>query len=105
MAGRIIMKNHAQAVLVLNLAKTLRLKMGKFSLVALVALAVGGAGASAATVTLRGDDAASTTSFTGSTNWNPTGAPASGNNYFTGAHVIRSVNNTSTGKTNTFAGD
>src|ERR1700761_9784360 len=59
----------------------------------------------ATTVTLKTDDAAGTTSFTGSTNWNPAGTPAPGNNYFTGAHVIRSVNNTSTGKTNIFGGD
>jgi autotransporter-associated beta strand protein len=60
---------------------------------------------SASTVTLRGNDAANTTSFTGSTNWNPTGAPARGNSYFTTALVIRSVNNVTTHSTNIFGGD
>jgi len=62
-------------------------------------------GSTAASVTLRIDDASGTTSFTGSTNWNPVGAPSGGNSYFTGAHTIRSINNTTTGKTNVFAGD
>ncbi|MBW8864166.1 MAG: autotransporter-associated beta strand repeat-containing protein [Verrucomicrobia bacterium] len=59
----------------------------------------------AAAVTLRTDDASGTTSFTGSTNWNPAGVPTGGNSYSTGAHAIRSINNTTTGKTNIFAGD
>lgn len=61
--------------------------------------------AAAANVSLKTGDAAGTSSFTGSTNWNPTGVPTSGNNYFTGAQVIRSVNNTTTGTTNIFGGD
>lgn len=61
--------------------------------------------ASAANVSLRTSDAAGTSSFTGSTNWNPTGVPSGGNSYFTGAQVIRSVNNTTTGTTNIFGGD
>lgn len=61
--------------------------------------------ASAANVTLKTSDAAGTSSFTGSTNWNPSGAPSAGNSYFTGARVIRSVNNTTTGTTNIFHGD
>jgi len=59
----------------------------------------------AATIVLRTDDASGTTSFTGSTNWNPSGTPSAGNIYSTGARVIRSVNNTTSGATNIFGGD
>src|SRR5690242_11214220 len=91
------MKNHVQDVLLLNLAKLCS--------VIVLALFLGTDVSSAVTITLRTDDAFGTTSFTGSTNWNPTGVPASGNRYFTGAHLIRSVNNTTTGTTNIFGGD
>ncbi|HEV2694026.1 MAG TPA: hypothetical protein VG347_14115, partial [Verrucomicrobiae bacterium] len=79
--------------------------LGTWGIVIVLALFPGAAVSPAAPVTLRTDDASGTTSFTGSTNWSPTGVPAAGNSYFTGAHAIRSVNNTTTGKTNTFAGD
>lgn len=85
--------------------KVLHLRTGKLWIVVIVAHLLGMVISSAATVTLRTDDAANTTSFTGSTNWNPAGTPSPGNHYFTGAHVIRSINNTSTGKTNVFGGD
>lgn len=61
--------------------------------------------APAGNVTLRTSDAANTSSFTGSTNWNPTGVPSSGNAYFTGAFTIRTTNTTTTGLTFPFAGD
>ena len=61
--------------------------------------------ASAGNVTLRTSDAANTSSFTGSTNWNPTGVPAPGNAYFTGPATIRTTNATTTGLTFPFAGD
>jgi autotransporter-associated beta strand protein len=81
------------------------LSLAKWCVVMVWALFEGSAICPAATVTLRANDALGTTSFTGATNWNPTGIPASGNQYFTGAHVIRSINNTTTGTTNIFAGD
>ncbi|HEY4415478.1 MAG TPA: family 43 glycosylhydrolase [Verrucomicrobiae bacterium] len=81
------------------------LKLAKGCLVIVWAGLLGTAVSPAATVTLKTDDAAGTTSFTGSANWNPVGMPVPGNSYFTGAHVIRSVNNTTTGKTNVFGGD
>ncbi len=60
---------------------------------------------SAGNVSLRTSDAANTSSFTGSTNWNPTGSPQPGNAYFTGAFTIRTTNATTTGLTFPFAGD
>lgn len=61
----------------------------------------------AANVTLRTTDAAGTSSFTGSTNWNPTGVATAGNSYFTGANTIRTTNyNVNGGSVAvTFAGD
>ena len=61
--------------------------------------------ATAGNVTLRTSDAANTSSFTGSTNWNPTGVPVPGNAYLTGPNTIRTTNSTSTGLTFPFAGD
>lgn len=61
--------------------------------------------ASAGNVSLKGNDAANTSSFTGSTNWNPTGVPIAGNAYFTGAFTIRTTNTTTTGLMFPFAGD
>ena len=61
--------------------------------------------ASAGNVSLKASDAANTSSFTGSTNWNPTGAPAAGNAYLTGPFTIRTTNATTTGLTFPFAGD
>jgi autotransporter-associated beta strand protein len=100
-----IMGNRVQAGPFLKLSELLRFRSGKLCVAVALVIALGMTASSAATVTLKADDAASTTSFTGSTNWNPAGTPSSGNNYFTGAHLMRSVNNTTTGKTNVFAGD
>lgn len=60
---------------------------------------------SAGNVSLRNSDQANSSSFTGSTNWNPTGSPQPGNAYFTGAFTIRTTNATTTGLTFPFAGD
>jgi autotransporter-associated beta strand protein len=61
--------------------------------------------ASAGNVSLRTTDAANTSSFTGSTNWNPVGVPVPGNAYFTGPFTIRTTNATTSGLTFPFAGD
>ncbi|HEX4264578.1 MAG TPA: autotransporter-associated beta strand repeat-containing protein, partial [Verrucomicrobiae bacterium] len=61
--------------------------------------------ASAGNVSLKTSDAANTTSFTGSTNWNPVGIPVPGNTYLTGPFTIRTTNATTTGLTFPFAGD
>jgi fibronectin-binding autotransporter adhesin len=61
--------------------------------------------ATAGNVSLRTSDAANTSSFAGSTNWNPVGVPAPGNAYLTGPFTIRTTNTTTTGLTFTFAGD
>jgi autotransporter-associated beta strand protein len=99
------MESHARNTPFLNWPEILRLSGGKLCIVVTLVLTFGIAATSAATVTLKTDDAINTTSFTGSTNWNPAGPPAPGNGYFTGAHAIRSINNTTTGKTNIFGGD
>lgn len=78
---------------------------GIFCVIGVLSAFMGVIASPAATVTLRANDAANTTSFTGSTNWNPTGLPSHGNSYLTGALVIRSVNNVTTGSTNIFGGD
>jgi fibronectin-binding autotransporter adhesin len=56
-----------------------------------LALLAGVFAANAGIVTLlRTSDASGTSSFTGSTNWNPTGIPAAANDYYTGANFLRS---------------
>lgn len=89
----------------LGIMEIFRVRPGRLCGLVLSGFFLGTSVSPAATVTLRADDAAGTTSFTGSTNWNPAGLPVAGNSYLTGAHVIRSVNNTTTGKTNSFGGD
>ena len=64
-------------------------------------LLAGALSASAAAVVLRAPDAVGTSSFTGSTNWNPTGVPAAGNTYST-AFLTRVPADTTS---RTFAGD
>ncbi|HEX7652624.1 MAG TPA: autotransporter-associated beta strand repeat-containing protein, partial [Verrucomicrobiae bacterium] len=58
----------------------------------------------AANVALRTSDAAGTSSFTGATNWNPTGIPVGTNTYFTGSYTIRTTNTTTTGLVYPFSG-
>ncbi|HWD91441.1 MAG TPA: autotransporter-associated beta strand repeat-containing protein [Verrucomicrobiae bacterium] len=72
---------------------------------AVLMLLLGVGVASAGNVSLRTSDAANTSSFNGSTNWNPVGAASAGNAYFTGAFTIRTTNATTTGLTFPFAGD
>jgi autotransporter-associated beta strand protein len=71
------------------------------------ALLAGFSIAPAGAVSLRTTDAAGTSSFTGSTNWNPTGVATAGNAYFTGAFTIRTTNYAVNGGSIavTFAGD
>jgi len=59
----------------------------------------------AANVTLKTSDANNTTSFTGSTNWNPVGVPTAGNAYFTGANTLRTTNSNTSGLSVNFGGD
>ena len=59
---------------------------------------------SAANVTLKTSDAANTTSFTGSTNWNNGAVPSAGNAYFTTNFTIRTPAPTASGNTYTFGG-
>ena len=66
-----------------------------------LALLAGALSVSAASVVLRAPDAVGTSSFTGSTNWNPTGVPAAGNTYST-AYLTRVPADTTS---RTFAGD
>jgi len=100
------MKNRFRfQIALLNMPGIPRLRAGKLCITMALVLGLGTASSLAGTVTLKTDDAANTTSFTGSTNWNPVGAPSAGNSYFTGPYVIRSINNTTTGKTNVFGGD
>ncbi|HWD91443.1 MAG TPA: autotransporter-associated beta strand repeat-containing protein [Verrucomicrobiae bacterium] len=58
----------------------------------------------AANVTLRTSDAANTSSFTGSTNWNPAGVPSAGNAYFS-IFTLRTPTPTSSGSNYIFGGD
>ena len=58
--------------------------------------------AQAASITMKASDAAGVSSFNAGTNWTGSAAPASGNNYFTGAFTLRT---SITAGTYTFAGD
>ncbi|HEY1788512.1 MAG TPA: hypothetical protein VGJ73_10170, partial [Verrucomicrobiae bacterium] len=62
---------------------------------------------SATNVSLLANDAAGTSSITGTTNWNNNQPPGPGNAYFTGADVIRTTNYVNNGGAITvnFAGD
>lgn len=60
--------------------------------------------ARAGNVTLRTSDAQNTSSFTGSTNWNPAGVPSPGNAYFS-SFTLRTPNPTSSGSNYVFGGD
>jgi fibronectin-binding autotransporter adhesin len=60
---------------------------------------------SAATVTLKSNDAAGTSSFAGATNWNNGAVPSAANNYFTTNFVLRTTNTTVTGNSYTFQGN
>lgn len=60
----------------------------------------------AATVTLNVSDATFTSSITGSTNWNPEGAPTAGNDYFNVVTTAtKNLRTPSTGNAYIFAGD
>jgi autotransporter-associated beta strand protein len=60
--------------------------------------------ARAANVTLTTSDAQNTSSFTGSTNWNPVGVPSPGNAYFS-TFTLRTPAPTSSGSNYIFGGD
>jgi autotransporter-associated beta strand protein len=67
-------------------------------------LALGVLPARAGNVSLRTSDAANTSSFIGSTNWNPAGVPSPGNAYFS-TFTLRTPNPTSSGSNYIFGGD
>ena len=66
----------------------------KLCLIVAVMLFLGIVVSSADDVTLLTSDAAGTSSFTGSTNWDNGLAPTNGNDYFTGQATIRTTNDT-----------
>lgn len=59
----------------------------------------------AASASLKANDAAGTSSFTGSTNWSNGAVPSAGNNYFTGVFWLRTPNPTTSGNNYIFGGD
>jgi fibronectin-binding autotransporter adhesin len=75
-----------------NSMPTIFRRSSKISLLAGTLLLGGLLGATAANVTLKANDAAGTSSFTGSTNWNPAGVPLGGNSYFSTNFTIRTTN-------------
>ncbi|HEV2691609.1 MAG TPA: autotransporter-associated beta strand repeat-containing protein [Verrucomicrobiae bacterium] len=99
-----ILKQVNQKALVLG-RSSYSLIVSKAALIAILALAGGLKPVFGGVVTLKASDAAGTSSYTGSANWNPAGVPTAGNTYLTGAFTIRTINNTTSGATNTFAGD
>jgi len=100
------MKNLTQiAPEMLALGRFFSLRPTKLALMTALVTAAGLVTSLGTNVTLRTSDAATTTSFTGSTNWNPTGVPVAGNTYVSGAFTIRTPNNTTSGVTNIFAGN
>ena len=81
-----------------------KITVGRFSSLLVVALIFGILPAHAGNVTLRTSDAANTSSFTGSTNWNPVGVPSAGNAYFS-SYTLRTPTPTSSGSNYIFGGD
>ena len=79
--------------------------LGSYGLVAAMVLVVSFLPARAANVTLKTNDAAGTSSFTGATNWSNGAVPSAGNAYFTGALTLRTPNPTASGNNYIFAGD
>jgi autotransporter-associated beta strand protein len=81
-----------------------KIAVGRFGSVIVVVLSLGFFPVRAANVTLTTSDAQNTSSFTGSTNWNPVGVPSAGNAYFS-TFTLRTPTPTSSGSNYIFGGD
>jgi autotransporter-associated beta strand protein len=79
--------------------------LGEFGLIIVLVLILGFLPLHAATVTLKSNDAAGTSSFTGATNWSNGAVPSAANNYFSTNFVLRTTNTTVTGNSYTFQGN